>query len=157
MLIMQTLSLPQRRMNTFTVLQILSCKQNLDGESNMVPGVAIFFYRLYLTCSIWQSMYCLATTLCIQLYTPRNHYATNKVFVGLIMQFHYVGLDKIPEQPHTVVQPVKSETIATAQAEQLEQVSDNELDDATVAEGDEHRRTITLVSRTFLQSAGPLL
>ena len=75
--------------------------------------------------------------------TPRNHCATNEVFVGLIMQFHYVGLDKIPEQPHTVVQPVQSETIATAQAEQLEQVSDNELDDATVAEGDEHRRQIS--------------
>ena len=33
MLIMQTLSFPQRRMNTLTVLEILSCKQNLDGES----------------------------------------------------------------------------------------------------------------------------
>ena len=75
--------------------------------------------------------------------TSRNHCATNEVFVGLIMQFHYVGLDKIPEQPHTVVQPVQSETIATAQAEQLEQVSDNGLDDAPVAEGEEHRRQIS--------------
>ena len=31
--------------------------------------------------------------------TPRNHCADNEVFVGLIMQYHYVGLDKIPEQP----------------------------------------------------------
>ena len=65
------------------------------------------------------------------------------MFVGLIMQFYYVGVDNIPEQPHTVVQPVQSETIATAQAEQLEQVSDNELDDATAVEGDEHRRQIS--------------
>ena len=29
--------------------------------------------------------------------TPLNHCATNELFIGLIMQFHYVGLDKIPE------------------------------------------------------------
>ena len=29
--------------------------------------------------------------------TPQNHCDTNELFVGLIMQFHYVGLDKIPE------------------------------------------------------------
>ena len=62
-----------------------------------------------------------------------------------------MGLDKTPEQPHTVVQPVQSETIATAQAEQLEQVSDNELDDATVAEGDEHRRQISGVPQASMK------
>ena len=29
--------------------------------------------------------------------TPRNHCAVKEVFVGLIMQYHYMGLDKIPE------------------------------------------------------------
>ena len=37
--------------------------------------------------------------------TPRNHCADNEVFVGLIMQYHYVGLDKIPEQPQPTVAP----------------------------------------------------
>ena len=31
--------------------------------------------------------------------TPNNHCAAKEVFVGLIMQYHYVGLDKIPVQP----------------------------------------------------------
>ena len=54
------------------------------------------------------------------------------------MQNHYVGLDKIPEQPQPTVaipvQPAQPETIANsdAEAEQPESVSDNELDDATI-------------------------
>ena len=34
----------------------------------------------------------------------RNHCADNEVSVGLIMQYHYVGLDKIPEQPQPTSQ-----------------------------------------------------
>ena len=68
--------------------------------------------------------------------TPRNHCADNEVLVGLIMQYHYVGLDKMPEQPqHTIpVQPAQPETIANSDAvpEQPECVYDNELDDATI-------------------------
>ena len=29
--------------------------------------------------------------------TPAKHYSTNEVFVGLIMQYHYVGFDRTPE------------------------------------------------------------
>ena len=79
--------------------------------------------------------------------TPRNHCADNEVFVGLIMQYHYLGLDKIPEQPQPTipVQPAQPETSANCEpvAEQPEPVSDNELDDATIEEGDEHRRQIS--------------
>ena len=66
--------------------------------------------------------------------TPRNHCADNEVFVGLIMQYHYVGLDKIPEQPqHTMpVHLANCEPVA----EQPESV-------ATIEEGDEHRRQIS--------------
>ena len=76
--------------------------------------------------------------------TPRNHCADNEVFVGLIMQYHYVGLEKIPEQPQPTM-PVQPETIANCEpvAEQPESVSDNELDDATIEQGDEHRRQIS--------------
>ena len=31
--------------------------------------------------------------------TPSNGYVANEIFVGLIIQYHYVGLDKVPEQP----------------------------------------------------------
>ena len=65
--------------------------------------------------------------------TPHNHCATNEVFVGLIMQYHYVGLGKIPEPALPIadmpVQPNQSEPA--------------ELDDATIAEGDEHKRQIS--------------
>ena len=48
------------------------------------------------------------------------------------MQFHYVGLDKIPEPALLIAdKPVLSD-----QPKQPD--SDNELDDATIAEGDEH-------------------
>ena len=83
--------------------------------------------------------------------TLNNHCAINEVFVGLIMQYHYVGLDKIPVQPiqpvqldnHTVpeqsvhLEPVHTESV------QSEPVSDNELDDATIEAGDEHRSQIS--------------
>ena len=85
--------------------------------------------------------------------TPRNHCADKEVFVGLIMQYHYVGLDKILEQPQpTVAIPVQPETIANsdAVAEQPESVSDNELDDATIEQGDEHRRQISGAPQALL-------
>ena len=58
-----------------------------------------------------------------------------------------MGLDKIPEQPQPTVpvQLAQPETSANCEpvAEQPESVSDNELDDATIEEGDEHRRQIS--------------
>ena len=72
--------------------------------------------------------------------TPQNHCATNELFVGLIMQFHYVGLDKIPEP----ALPIADKPVLSDQPNQPKQPdsapdSDNELDDAIIAEGDEHR------------------
>ena len=67
--------------------------------------------------------------------TPQNHCATNEVFVGLIMQYHYVGLDKIPES----TLPIADKPVQCKQPNQSEPASDDELDDATIAEGDEHR------------------
>ena len=67
------------------------------------------------------------------------------------MQYHYVGLDKIPVQPvqpvqhdnHTVPeQSVQLEPVHT-ESVQPDPVSDNELDDATIEAGDEHRRQIS--------------
>ena len=53
--------------------------------------------------------------------TPNNHCAISEVFVGLIMQHHYVGLDKIPVQP---VQPVQLDNhTVPEQSVHLESVS----------------------------------
>ena len=68
--------------------------------------------------------------------TPQNHCATDEVFVGLIMQYHYVGLDKL----QTPALPIADTPV---QPNQSEQAYDDELDEATVAEGDEHRRQIS--------------
>ena len=78
--------------------------------------------------------------------TPQDHCATNELFVGL-MQYHYVSLDKIPEP----ALPVADKPVLSDQPKQPKQpdqpdsepVSDNELDDATIAEGDEHRVQIS--------------
>ena len=61
--------------------------------------------------------------------TPPNHCSTKELFVGLIMQYHYIGLDIIAEPAPPM--PVLSEQPG------------NELDDATIAEGDEHRVQIS--------------
>ena len=71
---------------------------------------------------------------------PQNHCATNELFVGLIMQFHYVGLHRIPEP----ALPIADKPVLSDQPNQPYQPdSDSELDDATIAEGDEHRVQIS--------------
>ena len=69
--------------------------------------------------------------------TPQTNCSTDELFVGLIMQCHYVGLDKIPEP----ALPIADKQVLCDKPEQPD--SDNELDDATVAEGDEHRIQIS--------------
>ena len=64
---------------------------------------------------------------------PQNHCATNELFVGLIMQYHYVGLDKIPEPaPPVADKPVLSDQPNQPKRPDSEPHSDNELDDATL-------------------------
>ena len=61
------------------------------------------------------------------------------------MQYHYVGLDTMPQVQAVDTEPmgaVKSDTVAE-QPKEPEPMSDNELDDATIAEGDEHRVQIS--------------
>ena len=72
--------------------------------------------------------------------TPQSIFSTNELFVGLIMQYNYVGLDKIPEP----ALPIADKPVLCDKPKQLKQPdSDNELDDATIAEGDEHRIQIS--------------
>ena len=52
------------------------------------------------------------------------------------MQYHYVGLDKIPA-------PALPIADTSAQPNQSEPAYDDELDEVTIAEGDEHRRQIS--------------
>ena len=66
--------------------------------------------------------------------TPQNQCATDEAFVGLIMQYHYVGLEKNPE----LSQPIANKPNQPEPAS-----SDDELDEATIAESDEHRRQIS--------------
>ena len=70
--------------------------------------------------------------------TPSNGYVANEIFVGLIMQYHYVGLDKVPEQPQVVPNTKPTQAMASA-AEQPDPVLGNEIDESTVEAGDEHR------------------
>ena len=74
--------------------------------------------------------------------TPSNGYVSNEIFVGLIMQYHYVGLDTIQAVYIEPTQPVKTDTVVQ-QPELSEPLPDNQLDDATVAAGDEHRIQIS--------------
>ena len=77
--------------------------------------------------------------------TPTNGYVANEISVGLIMQYYYVGLDTIPQVQAVdtePTQPVKPDT-TVEQPENPEPISDNELDDSTIAEGDEHRIQIS--------------
>ena len=63
-----------------------------------------------------------------------------EIFIGLILQYHYVGLDKLPVRGASVQQHTQSNPDDTNTK------SDNvheSLDDATIEEGDEHRRQIS--------------
>ena len=59
---------------------------------------------------------------------PMNSLSQHEVFVGLILQYHYVGLDKI--------------SCTHSNGEKIDNVHDL-LNDETIAEGDEHIRQIT--------------
>ena len=64
----------------------------------------------------------------------------SEIFIGLILQYHYVGLDKLPVCGASVQQHAQSSPNDTNTN------SDNvheSLDDATIDEGDEHRRQIS--------------
>ena len=72
--------------------------------------------------------------------TPAICSAECEIFIGLILQYHYVGLDKLPVcgarvQQHTQNNPHDTDT----NSDNVNEV----LDDATIEEGDEHRRQIS--------------
>ena len=65
--------------------------------------------------------------------TPRCCNANFELYVGLILQYHYVSLDRIPVCSSNAVQQNVSQSATAADA----------LDDATIQEGDEHRWQIS--------------
>ena len=63
--------------------------------------------------------------------------------MGLILQYHYVGLDKLPLGSASVLQNAQSNpNEANTNADNV-QLAHESLDDATIEEGDEHRRQIS--------------
>ena len=75
--------------------------------------------------------------------TPGICSAECEIFVGLILQYHYVGLDKLPVCGYSVEQNTQSSPIVSEQANTNSPVADKSLDGATIEEGDEHRRQIS--------------
>ena len=73
--------------------------------------------------------------------TPDSCSAKCEIFVGIIMQYHYVGLDKLPVCG--VQQSIPSMSEQANDNSENAPVADESLDDATVEEGDEHRRQIS--------------
>ena len=66
-----------------------------------------------------------------------------EIFVGLIMQYHYVGFDKIPVGDSRVGHNVPNVTGENVQPATNCTTADNTLDGAIIEEGDEHRRRIS--------------
>ena len=78
--------------------------------------------------------------------TPGCCSAECEIFVGLIMQYHYVGLDKLPVCGASVQQSGESATSVSEQSSTNSEsapVADESLDDATIEKGDEHRVQIS--------------
>ena len=67
---------------------------------------------------------------------PMNTSVEHEVNVGLILQYHYVGLDKVSRGS---MRTLNSDDSTTANPTD----SDDPLDDERIAEGDEHARQIT--------------
>ena len=79
--------------------------------------------------------------------TPSNSCATCEMCVGLIRQYHYVGLDKmcdssIAQNVQTISETNVQSTVANTDSHDTE-TADEALDDAVIAEGDEHRIQIS--------------
>ena len=70
---------------------------------------------------------------------PGTRSAECEISVGLIMQYHYVGLETSGSNVEQNAQPTTSSSDDTEDAP----VADETLDDATIEEGDEHRRQIS--------------
>ena len=62
-----------------------------------------------------------------------------EIFVGLILQYHYVGLDKLPVCGPAVYSSVYRDNTSDS----TDNAAGETLDDATIEEGDEHRRQIS--------------
>ena len=82
--------------------------------------------------------------------TPSKSSATCEVSVGLIKQYHYVGLDKMcdssvegtAQNPQTIPEANVQSTVANTDCHDTE-TPDDALDDAVIEEGDEHRIQIS--------------
>ena len=78
--------------------------------------------------------------------TPASCTSDSEIFVGLVMQYHYVGLDKLPVCGASVQQSGQSTHSVSEQANTNSEnaaVAHESLDDATIEEGDEHRMQIS--------------
>ncbi len=84
--------------------------------------------------------------------TPTHGDSAFEVNLGLILQYHFVGLDRLNDstseshsEPITAsctAEPEHAET-SPSPKDTNENASDTELDDATIEQGDEHTRQIT--------------
>ena len=68
---------------------------------------------------------------------PMNASVEHEVYIGLIMQYHYVGLDKVSHNDMQSCSNVDNTSTSP------ESNTDDPLDDETIAKGDEHIRQIT--------------
>ena len=75
---------------------------------------------------------------------PRECCAQNELYVGLILQYHYVSLDKIAmtEDPVSTSNVAQTSTPESTQNASTHLTTDT-IDDAVFEEGDEHTRQIT--------------
>ena len=74
--------------------------------------------------------------------TPSN--ATCEMSVGLIKQYHYVGLDKMCDSSAAQnAQTISAENVQSTVANTDTETADDALDDAVIEEGDEHRIQIS--------------
>ena len=81
---------------------------------------------------------------------PSNSNATCEMSVGLIKQYHYVGLDKMcdssieqtAQNAQTISEANVQSTVANTDSHDTE-TADDALDDAVIEEGDEHRIQIS--------------
>ena len=111
------------------------------SKQNQVHCWYRVIFKLYVICSVWLSMCFLATILCIQqlpetmvLIGPAVSLCGFRQNTWTATTYYYIP-----------VQPAQPETIANCEpvAVQPESGSDNELDDATIEEGDGCRRQIS--------------
>ena len=134
-------------------VMILSGFSPSAGATQMI-SLELSGFSTHIMLAIGAPLICLSNHPMLSV-TPDSCRAKCEIFVGLIMQYHYVGLDKLPVCG--VQQSIPSMSEQANDNSENAPVADESLDDATIEEGDDfHTEHISNCLHSYVVTPGSL-